>query len=302
MPESLKEEIRILSGSFRSERDPEGRAFAPLADAYLRSGDVAKAEEVVQEGVARLPDFATGHLVAARVARARGDLQRTRAHADRVISLDPGNTLAWVERAAALVREGDAVAALLDLRSAIGIAPGGVATLAALVVLEAAPELGELVAVAVAEHANTARGQGAPPRGGAARGEGDRAREDGRERARGGDPGASAAPGEVRFIDGAFVTRTMADLYAKQGLTERAVTVYEHLLRADPDNADLVARRDELASPSAPGPSPDPSGSPSPDGPTAVPVPPVPAGDRAANVDIGEPADGATARPGGILS
>ena len=297
MPESPKEEIRILSASFRSERDPDGRAFAPLADAYLRSGDLAKAEEVVREGVARLPEFATGHLVAARVARARGDLQRTRAHADRVISLDPGNALARVERAAALVREGDAVAALLDLRSAIKAAPGGVATLAALVVLEAAPELGELVAVAVAEHANTAHGQRAPP-GVPRPGDRDRAREDGREGAPRGDPGASAATGEVRFIDGAFVTRTMADLYAKQGLTERAVTVYEHLLVADPENTDLVARRDELASLAAPGPSPDLS----PNRPVAaVPAPPVPAGDRAANAEIGE-ADGATAPPGGILS
>ena len=297
MPESPKEEIRILSASFRSERDPDGRAFAPLADAYLRSGDLAKAEEVVREGVARLPEFATGHLVAARVARARGDLQRTRAHADRVISLDPGNALARVERAAALVREGDAVAALLDLRSAIKAAPGGVATLGALVVLEAAPELGELVAVAVAEHANTAHGQRAPP-GVPPPGDRDRAREDGRERAPRGDPGASAATGEVRFIDGAFVTRTMADLYAKQGLTERAVTVYEHLLVADPENTDLVARRDELASLAVPGPSPDLS----PNRPVAaVPVPPVPAGDRAANAEIGE-ADGATAPPGGILS
>ena len=297
MPESPKEEIRILSASFRSERDPDGRAFAPLADAYLRSGDLAKAEEVVREGVARLPEFATGHLVAARVARARGDLQRTRAHADRVISLDPGNALARVERAAALVREGDAVAALLDLRSAIKAAPGGVATLGTLVVLEAAPELGELVAVAVAEHANTAHGQRAPP-GVPPPGDRDRAREDGRERAPRGDPGASAATGEVRFIDGAFVTRTMADLYAKQGLTERAVTVYEHLLLADPENTDLVARRDELASLAAPGPSPDLS----PNRPVAaVPVPPVPAGDRAANAEIGE-ADGATAPPGGILS
>ncbi|MDE0082633.1 MAG: tetratricopeptide repeat protein [Gammaproteobacteria bacterium] len=297
MPESLKEEIRILSASFRSERDPDGRAFAPLADAYLRSGDVAKAEEVVREGVARLPDFATGHLVAARVARARGDLQRTRTHADRVISLDPGNALARVERAAALVREGDAVAALLDLRSAISIAPGGVAALTALVVLEAAPELGELVAVAVAEHANTAPGQRAPP-GGPPPADGDGARVDGRERAPRGDPGASMAPGEVRFIDGAFVTRTMADLYAKQGLTERAVTVYEHLLRADPENADLVARRDELASLAAPGRSPDPP----PDRPVPVPVPPVPVADPAVNADIGEATDGATARPGGILS
>ena len=289
MPDSLKDEIRILSRSFRSERDPDGRAFAPLADAYLRSGDVAKAEEVVREGVARLPDFATGHLVAARIARARGDLQRTRAHADRVISLDPGNALARVERAAALFREGDAVAALLDLRGAIKIAPGGVAALAALVDLEAAPELGELVAVAVAEHANTAHGQSGPA-GGPPPGDGERTWEDGRGRGPRAETRASAAAGDVRFIDGAFVTRTMADLYAKQGLTERALTVYEHLLRADPEDADLVARRDELTSLSAPRPSPDPPGS------------PVPTGGRPANADIGEAEDEAAAQTGGILS
>ncbi|GMV05434.1 MAG: hypothetical protein AMXMBFR53_17130, partial [Gemmatimonadota bacterium] len=44
-----------------------------------------------------------------------------------------------------------------------------------------------------------------------------------------------------------MVTRTMAELYARQGLTERALHVFRQLLDASPDDAQLRARVAELA-------------------------------------------------------
>ncbi len=234
MSEPLNEEIRYLRASFWSERDPEGRVFAPLADAYLRSGEVGEAEELVREGLGRHPDFATGHLVAARVARARGDVAKMREHADRVIELDAGNALARIQRAAVSARDGDRSAALADLRSAASVTPGGVEAFARLADLEAVPEVGELIGTVVAEHAGRVGGEGTP-----------------------GDGLVSEA--EVAFLGGSFVTRTMGDLYASQGLMERAAEVYEYLVRADPENAELVARLDALR---APPPAEAPPGAP----------------------------------------
>ncbi len=247
MPESLQEEIRSLSESFWSERDPEGRAFAPLADAYLRSGEVEKAEQIVREGLGRHPDFATGHLVAARIARARGDVAQAREHAERVLALDAGNALARIERAAASVREGDDSAAVADLRSAIRVAPGGVEAFAGLVASALAPELDELTGTAVAQHTGETGGEA-------------RSLEDATGGAR--PTGADEDPAEVSPGDGSFVTRTMGDLYASQGLTERAVEVYEQLVRADPENAELAARLDALEAAPPSGPPAGRSGSP----------------------------------------
>lgn len=267
MPESLQEEIRILCESFWSERDPEGRAFAPLADVYLRSGEVEKAEQLVREGLERHPDFATGHLVAARIARARGDVAQTREHAERVLALDAGNALARIERAAASVREGDDSAAVADLRSAIRVAPGGVEALPGLVASAAAPELDELTGTAVAQHTGETGGEA-------------RSLEDATGEAR--PTGADEEPAEVSSSDGSFVTRTMGDLYASQGLTERAVEVYEQLVRADPENAELAATLNalEVAPPS--GPPPGRSGSPM-EAPVDVEPPP---GEAAASGEL----------------
>ncbi len=126
MSEALNEEIRILRTCFWSGRDPEGRAFAPLADAYRRKGELEEAQSLVQDGLGRHPDFATGHLVAARVECDRGDLVAAREHLDRVLDLDGGNILALIDRADAAVSEGDREGALKDLKMALRLDPGHV--------------------------------------------------------------------------------------------------------------------------------------------------------------------------------
>jgi tetratricopeptide (TPR) repeat protein len=126
LSEALSQEIRILRTCFWSGRDPEGRAFAPLADAYRRKGELEEAQSLVQDGLDRHPDFATGHLVAARVECDRGDLVAAREHLDRVLDLDGGNILALIDRADAAVSEGDHEGALTDLKMALRLDPGHV--------------------------------------------------------------------------------------------------------------------------------------------------------------------------------
>jgi tetratricopeptide (TPR) repeat protein len=87
----MDHEIRTLRAHFWSDRDPDGRAFAPLAEAYLNRGDVEEALALVQDGLGRLPDYATGHLVAARVHRVRGDHAAARGAVEALLALDRGN-------------------------------------------------------------------------------------------------------------------------------------------------------------------------------------------------------------------
>ncbi len=67
MTEALQQEIRTLRSLFNSDRDPDGRVFAPLADAYRRSGQLQEAVRLLNEGLTRLPDFVPGHVVAAQL-------------------------------------------------------------------------------------------------------------------------------------------------------------------------------------------------------------------------------------------
>lgn len=123
MPQSLDEEIRTLRSHYWSTRDPDGRAFAPLAEAYRRKGDLEEAGSLLRDGLGRLPEFASGHLVAARVCRDREDRVEARDHLDRVLDLDPENVLALLERADLVRAEGDREQAMRDLQTLLELEP-----------------------------------------------------------------------------------------------------------------------------------------------------------------------------------
>ena len=220
MSESLDQEIQFLRNCFWSERDPEGRAFAPLADAYRTKGELDEAHLLVQDGLGRHPNFTTGHLVAARIARDRGDLVVAREHLDRVLDLDSGNILAMIDRAASAASEGDHEGALEDLRGALRLDPRHAEATSRLEALEGRRDWEPQV--------------------------------------------ADVEEAEVPEPSGSIFTRTMGDIYARQGFLEKAIEVYEHLYGADPDNPELADRLVELREPpdrseGTPGAPPEPS-------------------------------------------
>ena len=169
MAYSPKEEIRELRALFWSDRDPEGRVFAPLADAYRRAGEHALAIEVLSEGLRRQPDFVPGHVVFGWVRRDRREPVEAAAAFHAALALDAENA--------------DALEGLAELGGA-------------------------------AESADRPEA-------------------------------ADAAPEPHRTGDG-LLTRTMADLYARQGLFDRALDVYSRLLERDPGDRALRDRVREL--------------------------------------------------------
>lgn len=332
MSEAIEQEIRTLRAQFWSHRDPEGRAFVPLADAYRRKGDLDEAVSLVQDGLARLPDFTPGHLVAARIHRAKGDLEGARVSLDHVLELDSANVLALLERAEVARDTGDHESAVSDLRRLLELDPGHMGARAALDRLEAAPPEPAVADPDPVEAAASPQDElevdeleidgpeadeleiddleideleiGSPqdelevdeleidelelePTGpqtvavddedfdfdlGGFDDEGARATTDEAameaepepvEASSADEPALEAEPDLAEFSDlveaeattapsggdesdASLMTRTMADIFARQGLTDRAVEVYERLLERSPDDDELRSRLDEL--------------------------------------------------------
>ena len=107
MTDLLEGEIRTLRALFWSERDPDGRGFAPLADAHRRAGDAKQALELISEGLDRHPDFTPGHVVAARIYVEQGLSAEGEISARRALGLDPENVDALACLARALDAKGD---------------------------------------------------------------------------------------------------------------------------------------------------------------------------------------------------
>lgn len=332
MSETLDQEIRTLRAHFWSIRDPEGRAFAPLADAYLRKGDLDEARSLVDDGLARLPDFTTGHLVAARVHRARGESVAAEEALERLLALDADHGSGIRLRGELAEAAGDRDAALAAFRRALELEPdyedleGRIARLSGEVpadsgfpAAEPSPDEDPFATVlgeAPTETASSELDEEDPfrdvleetgsepdphPPGPVVRDPagdepfGEILPDDDGSRDRATDPfegSTEVAPGVTRegdeddLVFGAFsddggsapapeaggpvespaledplgegpgeggeapgeplVTRTLGELYVKQGLVERAIGVYEHLLRRDPGNAELAERLDDL--------------------------------------------------------
>lgn len=57
----------------------------------------------------------------------------------------------------------------------------------------------------------------------------------------------SQTDGEPANSSGEIATRTLAEIYAQQGLHERALTIYRRIERRLPDDADVARRIAELS-------------------------------------------------------
>ena len=229
MTDSLQQEIQTLRSLFWSPRDPQGRAFAPLADAYRRAGDFRQAVEILRDGLERHPDFLSGHVVAAQLYFEKGLLEEAELATRRAVELDGDNELAWELLAGVLEGKGDLEGGReIRTRLAPEPEPEAVMELAALAP-EPAPEpepvmeLAELAPEPAPEPEPVMELEALAP-------EAANAQDD------------EELPSDDVSEETPMVTRTMAELYERQGLTDRALDVYRQLLGRDPDNADLLAR------------------------------------------------------------
>jgi hypothetical protein len=92
----------------RYAENPEGRFFAPLADAYRKAGQLGRALELVQAGLLKHPDYLSAHIVLGRCLLDKGDDAGAEATFGTVLGLDPENIIA-LKSLAEIAERGDRI-------------------------------------------------------------------------------------------------------------------------------------------------------------------------------------------------
>ncbi|MEZ4415079.1 MAG: tetratricopeptide repeat protein [Gemmatimonadota bacterium] len=264
------DELRALVGT---ERDPEGRAFAPLAEALRRGGHLTEAREVAERGCAVWPDFSSGQLVAARVRVDLGDLPGASALFARVLELDPENARALEEGARSSLLAGD-----LDGARTWALRWSAVEPQRADHAEQLLRTIDEREALEAGSEPPTAEAAGAaadalpeappadresPPVATAVEAREEAEASEEAERGEYEDRAAGSAGGEE------LLTRTMAELLIAQGLRTEAIELFRKLVARAPESAALRERLAELEGLEAPAPQPEPAAQ---ERATAVPV------------------------------
>ncbi len=73
------------------EEDPQSRIFAPLAEAYRKSGHLQKALSICKKGCQQHPLFASGHVCLGRIYKDLKQYDKALIHLQRAIDLAPEN-------------------------------------------------------------------------------------------------------------------------------------------------------------------------------------------------------------------
>jgi tetratricopeptide (TPR) repeat protein len=123
--DSVDQEIQKLEEILDADRDPAGRSFVPLADAYRRSGDLDRAFDVLSEGLSAHPDFTSAHVVAGWLHLDSGAPQEAIRSFEVVMDLDPENVAALRGVADALEALGSYAEAAEYLRQLNDLEPVG---------------------------------------------------------------------------------------------------------------------------------------------------------------------------------
>jgi tetratricopeptide (TPR) repeat protein len=121
MNDDFSAEIRHLQE--RYDRSPDSRIFAPLADAYRKSGEVDRAIELCEKGIEGYPAYASAHVILGKCFYDKGATERSRAEFERVIEIDPENMVALKFMGDILMSEGDRDASISCYRKILTIDP-----------------------------------------------------------------------------------------------------------------------------------------------------------------------------------
>jgi tetratricopeptide (TPR) repeat protein len=289
MPKDQEKTLESLRA--RWKQDPASRVFSQLAESCRRAGKLEEAVEVCRDGLKHHPQYASAHVTLGRALLGLEERDEARKALEQALALSPANLVAnralgdlyreqgkfglaleryrMVQELNPLDRDIEALAAQCEVRltgaeetaqeavteeqddkvrAASEIPPEGEAA-AAEVSAEslpqeefragapsAAPETSfdELYDTEVDE----ALDAGAPP------------------------PGAPSTADTGKLEGEELATETLAELYVRQGLFEKAAGIYERLLREDPTHSRYRARLDALlkerGSEEPPVPAPEP--------------------------------------------
>lgn len=238
MADPNRDEIARLELLHRAH--PDGLIFPYLAEAYRKSGQLDRAEDVLLKGLTKHRDHSSAHVVLGRVRMDKGQAEEAETAFRRVLQLDPDNVVALrslAELAVATERVPDAIdyfKQLQHLNPNDDEVAGRIAELESGVVRPRPLDRprprphGDNGNEAHMEALDDWPSSPPAPKGNAPE-----------EPVTDGPPVRSASPPEEQ---GEVYTETMAELYTRQGLYDRAERVYRRLLAMHPGEPRLTSR------------------------------------------------------------
>jgi tetratricopeptide (TPR) repeat protein len=196
-------------------KDPHSTAFVPLAEAYRQIGLLDDALEAARMGTTMLPHFSPGFATLGRILGQMGRIDEAMSAYARALSIDRQSQSALVGLARLHLVRGERELARKILLQAAEFHPQDEMVENMLVALDLPrPWHEEPVAAPVVKSV------------------------------------ASSAVAEKLSAEPVagepIPTATLAEIYAKQGLTDQAARVYDEILRLEPDNAVAARRLGEL--------------------------------------------------------
>ncbi len=103
--------------------DPDSRAFAPLAEAYRKAGDLDKALATAHSGLRIHPDYVGGLVVAGRVMLEKGDYKKASDALTKAVNDAPENLIAQKSLAKTAIALGEFDTARQALKAAMLLSP-----------------------------------------------------------------------------------------------------------------------------------------------------------------------------------
>lgn len=261
--------------------DPKSRVFAQLADAYRKSGMLDEAIETAKRGLEIHPGYAIAHNILGRCYLEKKMLALAVEEFQLTVRSDPQNLIGYKMLATAYERQGAIDEALKHYRMVLDLEPGEIEVAEKIEALRAAgatiaptaaapapepePEPQPTPEPAVPPAPEPAAAEAAPaeaappaaePETAASLPEALREPEPAPpselvlEKAP--EPFAPEAPpspldaAEAAPAAGDEATPTLADIYAQQGHFEKAIGIYQALVRDNPDNGEYKGKLDGL--------------------------------------------------------
>lgn len=288
MTERFQTDNRELDDLFeRYKAAPRSHVFAPLADACRKAGMIDEALEICGRGVGLHPRYASGYVVQGKCLYDAGRVQDAQAAFDRVLDLDPKNLVALKYLGIIHAERGNAAAAKEFFEHILALDPGDRDIRSR---IEDVSHHRPDASTRVAPEPHRPAPVPAPPAPvavPAAQEAGPAGEEEPVDLPDVEDESFTGAPITLRdesVTSDEIATITLADIYASQGYTTRALRIYREVQKRQPGNASLAAKiaaidtpqpapavESPVASVSAGGSAPSPSQA----RPAAAPEPPA---------------------------
>jgi len=235
MPEELRLPPEIERYYEKWRKDPTSKVFAQLADAYRKIGMLDEAIDVCLQGLKVQPSYVSARMVLARAYLEKGLEAEGEHELLEVLKGDPNNILACRMLADLLYRKGRKQEAVGQYQRLLRLTPLDREIKAILEKAESELKVspGPMPLPTVAEEG---KGRKEIPSEAPVLIAGEKEEEFSL---------AAAEPPTREREEDAFLTETIANLYLKQGLYDRAVDVFSKMLSADPGNLHIQERLQE---------------------------------------------------------